>query len=294
MRQEISTVLTYGDLHTDAKTIVHSTITIPYTAKTPREPPVLPRPPKPPDNKGERGQERSNRDTNRDSRISLPQWTTLEEEKLQHTGHKKTEKQLQQPCQRIPHPNHLPAPDRTTLWAQMREYHSSSRKWHFNNEQSRTDDGSPLIWTMVHTSSAAWNWTYAWNRPLDEYIPWIACQTLPAKPVLLSYAMWTSRPPADLSADTPIRMPPSTTALTQPVQQKRLQSTQRTQRPPHDFSHPSNLAGNSMNQPQGEFLAKSPHPYTASQKNGKLQINGQYDQHRCIWVNKSQFLAQRD
>jgi len=89
MRQEISTVLTYGDLHTDAKTIVHSTINIPYTAKTPREPPVLPRPPKPPDNKGERGQEHSNRDTNRDSRISLPQRTTLEEEKLQHTGHKK-------------------------------------------------------------------------------------------------------------------------------------------------------------------------------------------------------------
>jgi len=138
----------------------------------------------------------------------------------------KTEKQPQQPCQHIPHPNHLPAPDRTMLWVQMQEYHSSSHKWHFNNEQPRMDNGSPLIWTMVHTSSATWNWMYAWNQPLDKYIPWIACQTLPSKLVLLSYAMWTSWLPSDLSADTPIRKPPSTMALTQQAQQKQLQSTQ--------------------------------------------------------------------
>jgi len=52
MRQAIPPVLTYGDLPTAAKTIVHSTITAPSKAKTPRESPVLPRPLKPPDYQG--------------------------------------------------------------------------------------------------------------------------------------------------------------------------------------------------------------------------------------------------
>ncbi len=238
MRQAIPPVLTYGDLPTAAKTIVHSTITAPSKAKTPRESPVLPRPLKPPDyQRTERGYDLTDRDTIQASRLTSPQRTTLEGEKLQQTFHQKTETPPQQQHQPIPHPDFQPTPDSTTLWEQMREYHSSSHKWQFNNKQIRTDDGSPLIWTMVHPTSATWNRTYAWNQPLDEYTPWIACQTLPSKPVLLSYAMWTSRP----TADTPIRTTPATRALTQPAPQKLLQPAQRTRPPLHHSQHPIHL-----------------------------------------------------
>jgi len=68
-------------------------------------------------------------------------------------------------------------------------------------------DASPLIWTMMHPSSTTWNRTYAWNQPLDKYIPWIACQTLSSKPVLLSYTMWNSRQHSDPMAATSTRQP---------------------------------------------------------------------------------------
>jgi len=123
LRQEISTVLTYGDLHTDVKTKKRArTLQLRYKLR------IL-------------------------DYIASTDYAGGGKTPAHRS--KKTEKQLHQPCQCISHPDRLPAPDRTTLWAQMQEYHSSSRKWHFNNEQSRTDDGSPLIWTMVHTSSAA-------------------------------------------------------------------------------------------------------------------------------------------
>jgi len=111
--------------------------------------------------------------------------------KFQQTFYPKIEKQLERQCRSISRPT-IAVPNSTILWEQMRAYYSSSPKWKFNDKPTRMNGESPLIWTMMHPSSTTWNRTYAWNRPLDEYTPWIACQILASKPVLLSYAMWNS------------------------------------------------------------------------------------------------------
>ena len=96
-------------------------------------------------------------------------------------------------------------------------------------------DGSPLNWTMMHPSSTTWNWTYAWNQPLDKYIPWIACQTLSSKPVLLSHAMWNSLQHSDPMVATLIRQPKAMTRDSTPYpdtfnQQKGKSPTNSTDR----------------------------------------------------------------
>jgi len=137
-------------------------------------------------------------------------WTSCNRGKLQQALHKKLEKQLEQQSQSISKPA-LAVPNPTTFWEQMPAYYSSSRRWKFNDEMTRMYDGLPLNWTMMHPSSTTWNQTHAWNQPLDKYIPWIACQTLSSKPVLLSYSMWNSWQHSDPMAATLTRQP---TAMT--------------------------------------------------------------------------------
>jgi len=68
----------------------------------------------------------------------------------------------------------------------------------------------------MHPSSTTWNWTYTWNQPLDMYMPWIACQTLFSKPVLLSNAMWNSWQHPDLRVANSTRQPKATTRASTP------------------------------------------------------------------------------
>jgi len=69
---------------------------------------------------------------------------------------------------------------------------------------------SPLLWMMVHLSSATWHQTYTWNRLLDEYMPPMACPLLHSKPVFMSHALWNVRSPLDWPVITPCMASQST------------------------------------------------------------------------------------
>jgi len=55
---------------------------------------------------------------------------------------------------------------------------------------------------MLHLSENSWNQTYAWHWPLDEYMPWTACQILPTKPILISFALWNTQRQSNLLTAT--------------------------------------------------------------------------------------------
>jgi len=93
-------------------------------------------------------------------------------------------------------------PDTTTFKEKTCNLLSPSMECALACEQAARFCGSPLLWTMVHPSSSTWQAMYAWNRPLDEYIPHTVCQIFHSKPVFISYALWNVRGSPDFPVIT--------------------------------------------------------------------------------------------
>jgi len=70
----------------------------------------------------------------------------------------------------------LPEPSSSTeQWENMRKFHSNTLLWPSQERQGQPqmEGSSPLIWTVLYPPSAkARCQTYAWNRHLDNYMPW--------------------------------------------------------------------------------------------------------------------------
>jgi len=128
--------------------------------------------------------------------------TLLEEDNLQPSLNQNKEKQLEQQGHSTSHPDFMVASDSMLLWIKMQDHYASTLKWKLNNEPTTPEHGSPLIWTMLHPSADTWNQTYTWYQPLDEYMPWTACQILSTKPILISCAMWNMQRQLDLATAT--------------------------------------------------------------------------------------------
>jgi len=105
------------------------------------------------------------------------------------------------------------------LWMRMQEYYASSCKWKFNNESTTTDNGSTLIWTMLHLSVNTWNWTYAWHQLLDEYTAWTPCQ-------ILSWNQYSFPMPCGLLATEPDLMAATMTRNSTAMTRARTQLAQ--------------------------------------------------------------------
>ena len=150
-----------------------------------------------------------NQATEQASQCNPQQQPTLREgESLQQTPHYNTATRSERRSHSTANPDPMAVSNPTILWMRMREYYANSRKWTSTMEPF-TDKGSPLVWTMLHPPAENRNRTYAWYRPLDEYMPWTACHNWPVKPCLVSHAMWNSRRQSDLNVATATKPRPS-------------------------------------------------------------------------------------
>jgi len=150
---------------------------------------------------------------------------------------------------------------------------------------------------MVHLSSATWQATYAWNRPLDEYIPHTACQTLCSKPVLISYALWNVRGSPDFPAIISCKFghsnmwtsdfKPDKTLVPQSTQLTIGPGLHTTQQPTEPMSTMSNPLGNhTLSMPVSDTI-------TCPRKgNQTTECKEQLIKYCSIMVSNGHFLAQ--
>jgi len=282
-RAEILPVHPYESPPTDMRLTIKSTTMTPRPAliapravKTPTASPVLPIPRKPPDDGWETTRLAPNQDTRPSpaSRIQrqLFQYSPVAENTLRTPNQIITRSERQR-CSATPN---LAAAADMILWASMRDYYLCSSKWRFEEEQTGMDSGSPLTWTMVHPISKTRTQTYAWNRPLDEYMPLTACHLWPSKPVLISYAMWNTR-----------RHESTDTMASKSKLMKRSPSPRAKYQQPQQIQ-PSPYQGNIQPDSQGEFSLESPIGSTISKQRGLPSAGPDRSSYnRCICVSDS-------